>query len=106
MLLLNPCGIERRRKSPDSRLAERRWCVSAKQLAQSFELQHSLGVVDERLGHRNLCYRKGRTGESRVVEAKETSEGKGARCGQRINRSPRLLAYAVAPPACGPHSIP
>src|ERR1700729_3645912 len=62
MLLRNPCGIERGRKSPDSRLAERRWCVSAKQLAQSFELQHSLGVVDERLGHRNLCYRKGRTG--------------------------------------------
>src|ERR1700723_2490332 len=62
MLLINPCGIERRRKCPDSRLAERRGCVPAKQFAQSFELQHSLGVVDERLGHRNLCYRKGRTG--------------------------------------------
>src|SRR5580692_9623958 len=104
MLLLNPCGIERRRKCRDSCLAERRGCVPAKQLAQSFELQHSLGAVDERLGHRSLCYRKGVRQES-SLEAKETAAGKRARREQRISRSARLISYAFAPADCAAYPI-
>src|ERR1700681_3700626 len=96
MLLLNPGGIERRRKSPDSRLAERRGCVSAKQLAQSFELQHLLGVVDERLGHRNLCYRKGRTGGVAGRGSEDGIGRKRAWCEQRMRRSALLMSDAFA----------
>ena len=65
LLLSNPGGVGGRCKRSNPRLAQRRRRVSAQQFAQSVELQHTRGVVDERWTaghrHRDLCYRNART---------------------------------------------
>ena len=58
LLFGNPSGIDRGGKSGNSCLTQWRRGVSAQKVAESIELQHAGGVVNERLRHRNLCYRK------------------------------------------------